>query len=334
MAIITKTINAFCLATLIMIGVATPGINAPRLSTKDHIKPQETVVLTAVADATVKSWQSGSNFGGASSLDLSYSSIDTVLQTVSLFRFDLSSQVPSDAIIDSATLKLYLDSSEGAGTVDIGSYFVTSSWSEYGVTWNSFPTADPLGLNASVGSGVGYKTWNITSYAQSWLAGANNGVYLRGPTDGTYFGRHFRSREGGGNPPQLEITYHIPCSNDPYEPNDSFGQATSTTSGGVYQAYICGSGDEDFYRIWVNSGQQIGIDMDGSGGGTLPADFDIELWDPDEGYVTQSNNSGGALEHISYTANQSGYWMIRVMGYLSACDADDVSSQSSGALAE
>jgi acyl-CoA thioesterase FadM len=138
---------------------------------------QASITLDAVADATVYNTTPGSNYGGDDTLTISYANIDTVQQAVSLVKFDLTS-LPTGAIIDSAQLQLYLTGSAGASPVSIATFFVTGGWSEYGVTWNSFPTANPVGINASIDAGAGYKSWVITSYAQSWLEGVNNGVYL------------------------------------------------------------------------------------------------------------------------------------------------------------
>lgn len=283
--------------------------------------PQDSTTLTAVADATVKNWQPTSNFGSDATLELSYSNIDAVQRAVSLVKFDLST-LPSDAIIDSATLQLYLDSTAGASPVNIGVYFVTSSWNESTVTWNTFPTANSVGINGSVDSSAGYKSWSVTSYARSWLSGSNYGVYLSGPTN-TYFGRTFKSHEGRIYPPQLSITYHRPCSSDPYEPNDSLGTAANATPGSAQQGYICPSGDDDYFKYSVSSGQQMQIDLDGAGGSNLPADYDIELYAPDQSYVTQSNNGATTPENITYTADQSGTWYVRVLGYNGAYDSSN-----------
>jgi len=71
-----------------------------------------TITLNAVADATVRSWQPSSSFGSEGRLELSYAEIDVAAEAVILLRFDLAS-LPSGAIIDSATLKLYQEGATG-----------------------------------------------------------------------------------------------------------------------------------------------------------------------------------------------------------------------------
>jgi len=68
---------------------------------------QETLILYADADATTKSWEPDTNFGADTQLQLYYSNIDTPRAAFTLIHFDVSS-LPADAVIDSASLELYL----------------------------------------------------------------------------------------------------------------------------------------------------------------------------------------------------------------------------------
>ena len=65
--------------------------------------PQETLTFYADADATVRSAQPNSNFGGEHYLELSYIQIDQPVEEVVLIRFDLSA-LAADAVIDSAVM--------------------------------------------------------------------------------------------------------------------------------------------------------------------------------------------------------------------------------------
>lgn len=205
----------------VTVGQATPGRAEPA---------QTTITLPAVADATVRSWQPNTNFGGDAFLELSYSSIHGTREAVTLLRFDLASALPANATIDSASLQLFLDGAAGAGSVPVAAYFVTSSWGEGSVTWNTFPTAGPVGIVAQVDASAGsYKSWNVTSYARAWRGGTNNGVYLRGPTDGTAYARLFESREHNESVPRLVVTYHLPTPTPTTTPtNTPTATATAT----------------------------------------------------------------------------------------------------------
>ena len=216
-----------------------------------------TVTLTAVADATVKSWQPESNFGSESVLTLSYS--DEVREAVTLLCFDLASAIPANAIIDSATLELFLVDGAGADPARVAAYFVTSNWDESSVTWNSFPTAEPIGIVSQVDRSPGsYKSWHVTSFAREWQSGSNNGVYLRGPVDGTYYERTFESREHGESVPRLVVAYYLPSPAYTFTGNVYQGSPpeTDTPAGGVTVGLW---GDEDewpeagFERVLLTS---------------------------------------------------------------------------------
>ncbi len=162
----------------------------------------------AVADATVRSTSPDTNYGAEDALELSYNAIETpASQVVTLLRFDVSS-IPSNATIDSATLRLYQSGYAGTNPASVGAYYVTESWSEGSVTWNAFPAAASIGITSSLDATTGYKTWAVTSYVQNWLAGSNYGLYLSGPT--SYFERWFESREHMEYVPELQVTYSLP----------------------------------------------------------------------------------------------------------------------------
>jgi len=101
---------------------------------------QEILTLYAVADATVRSWQPNTNFGGEHYLELSYNQIEGPVEEVVLVRFDLS-ELPAEAIIDSAVMELYLVYAAGDNPKSLAAYYVTGAWAENTVTWNTFPTA-------------------------------------------------------------------------------------------------------------------------------------------------------------------------------------------------
>lgn len=171
---------------------------------------QTTITIEDVADATVRSYAPTSNFGGEDYLELSFTDDG---RAATLIKFNTTS-IPSQAIIDAASLRLYLSDTSGASPVSIGAYFVTSLWDESTVYWNSNPSTGIVGVNASIDSALGsYKSWSISSFVQSWVdnPSSNNGVLLLGPDTGSYFMRWFESNELNSNVPQLEITYHLPA---------------------------------------------------------------------------------------------------------------------------
>ncbi len=329
MPISRGTVLAVLSAMLLMlagspVGWAVPLTGEPAEMPVAMLAPQGSTTLLPTDDATIKSWQPDSNFGDATVLEVSNSQIDTAKRAASLLTFFIP-RLPSGAVIDSAVMRLYLYGSWGTDPVDITAWLIMGIWYESSVTWNTVPAPQfPFGsVNAAVDSTAGYKSWDMTFWLKDWLQSSNFSVILYGPNGSSYYGRTFISKEGGIHPPQLVITYHIECPADSYEPNDSFVAAAGVTPDSPRLAYICPSGDDDYYRFTVSSGQQMQIDLDGAGGGDLPADYDIELYDPGQSYVTQSNAGGTLPEQIIYTADRSGTWYVRLLGYNGAYSADD-----------
>jgi hypothetical protein len=170
---------------------------------------QKTITIDVVVDATIRSWDSSSNFGTDHYLEISYKREG---RAATLIRFDTSS-IPIGATIDSAILQLFLDGASGSDALSVGAYFINNHWDESTVTWNSEINTGTIGINASIDTVVGsYKSWYISSFVQSWVdnPASNNGVLLLGPGSGTYYERWFESHEHNEHVPQLEIIYHVP----------------------------------------------------------------------------------------------------------------------------
>jgi len=206
------TLTAPLLLAMILSLVAT--LPASRAADRAVVRPQETLTFYADADATVRSTQPNTNFGGEHYLELSYSELEGPAEEIVLLRFDLSS-LPADAVIDSATMELYLVDAAGDNPKSLAAYYVTGAWSESTITWSTFPAADPVGVISSVDNVTGrYKSWAVTGWASYWQShpAENHGVYLRRLTAETsYFKRTFESKDHMENRPRLVVTYHLPA---------------------------------------------------------------------------------------------------------------------------
>ncbi len=181
----------------------------PALPGAVNFLPTETMTIYADYDATTRSWLPSSSFGGESTLELSYNTIDGPAGAFSLVHFDVSS-IPADAIIDSAVMQLYLQSAAGLSTVWVGEYAVYESWNE-NVTWNTRPSSQTGGfvIGQNIDGSSGYKNWSVTGFVNNWRTNPNYGLELRGPTSGDYFVRNFGSSESGA-PPRIVVTYRLP----------------------------------------------------------------------------------------------------------------------------
>jgi hypothetical protein len=175
---------------------------------------QSTATLYAVADATVRSNYPTTSFGNENYLNLSYSSVDVPIEEAVILRFDLST-LPAGVIVDAASLELFLTYAAGATSQPLAVWYVTSAWTETGVTWNNFPTVDTqLALTWTMDDVSGqYKSRDITAWAQYWYShpSENWGVFVRRPTNNSsYFQRVFESKDHNEWMPCLVVQYHVP----------------------------------------------------------------------------------------------------------------------------
>jgi len=168
-----------------------------------------TVTLFPVADSYVNQGEPTINYSTSSNLEVArFGEFLTLWR--SYLRFDLRS-IPSNAILASAELRLYLNSAVGP-IVSLSILQVNAAWTSGGVTWNNQPAVGPVRASAAVGLTTGYKVWTLTTLAGEWLSGStpNYGVSIRGPeASSVEWSRTFDSLQGP-NDPQLVITYILP----------------------------------------------------------------------------------------------------------------------------
>ncbi|MBM7592242.1 DNRLRE domain-containing protein [Brevibacillus fulvus] len=128
-----------------------------------------------------------------------------------LIQFDFG-LIPNDVIINSATLKLYQNTS---GTTPMTIHPITSSWVGASTTWNTPPTFDVSSAVSFSGLGAaGVLSIDVTSLIQRWINGEilNNGFLIKANDETAVNAIEFASCENGvtANRPTLTIDYTIP----------------------------------------------------------------------------------------------------------------------------
>jgi len=125
------------------------------------------------------------NYGSEWMIKAGSSDQYTTSDYVSYVEFNLSS-IPAGATIDSASLDLYVDRTNGSG-FSVRTYACAGSWSENSITWDD----RPLSLYTTGGSsawrvstyvnGSGWESWNVKEAVQRWMDGrwSNHGFFLR-----------------------------------------------------------------------------------------------------------------------------------------------------------
>ena len=322
-------------------------VNSPTPTPTPTLTPTVTptpggpMVLTicAVEDATVDEANPSSNDGYSSELRVGFGQgAGEPYATRTLLRFDLSF-IPPDAQILDARLEMGLKSGDGVTPVGLEIMQVAAGWSESTVTWvNQPPTTAPAAASEQVPSGaVGHAIpWNVTGLVQQWIAdpGMNFGVAVRGPESGSQWRRVFESRHYTAFCPQLTVEIgpdHVvptptPTSTptptptptavcaQPDEAGDSFAGAGALDLFQAKTAYICPSGDEDWWSFSAGSGAEINAWLY-----NMPADLNLTLVNPSGSGVTTSQRWGAANdEYIRYTADASGTWALVATGRTAA----------------
>jgi hypothetical protein len=173
----------------------------------------QTCTLSATADSYVARELSGSNFGTATSLQVSPDST----ATRRLFaRFDLtacSPSIPADAIVQSAKVRLTV-SALAAATRTYDLRAASASWVETSITWSNQPAVSSTvsgstGVTIGTLAGTGVE-WTATSDVQAFVTGAATNAGWRvgdASEGGVGTALLFGSREASSGKPELTITY-------------------------------------------------------------------------------------------------------------------------------
>jgi hypothetical protein len=156
------------------------------------------------------------SFCGGSSIDVG---ADGARTSRTLLVWDLSSIVPSNAIVQSATLGLYLQAESTTSPLSVGVHQVTAPWT-VSATWDEADTGLAWGTaggdfvatpdaTATVGGTTGVTaTWDLRSLVQGWADGsiANDGMILEG-SGGTNVLHFATTSAPTSQMPYLDVTY-------------------------------------------------------------------------------------------------------------------------------
>jgi len=108
---------------------------------------------------------------------------------------------------------------------------------------------------------------------------------------------------------------------DPWEPNNSFGQAFGPlASGQTYRAYISSSGDKDYYRISIESLDPVTVLLRDIGGGV---DYDLYFYNANYVEIARSAGGPGQDEEIIYHPSATGTYYILVWSPTGSFDPFD-----------
>ena len=163
----------------------------------------QTVTYYAFMDSYISSTSDTTNFGDEAELRTGYGGGIEPGKNRAVLRFWFEG-IHTGTDITKATLHLYMESASGAEKACLTVHDLQEEWREDQVTWDNQPTyeSDYAGSQA-VDKTAGYKTWDVTAWAQGEAPclGECYGLALVGPETGTSgWGRIFQSMEGTNRP--------------------------------------------------------------------------------------------------------------------------------------
>ena len=103
--------------------------------------------------------------------------------------------------------------------------------------------------------------------------------------------------------------------NEWFEPNESQSAAAALSSGVGQQGLICDAQDQDWFDVPVSFGERLMVELT-----RLPADFDLQVFDPSGALLAGSANGGTADERVELVASDAGRFAIQVFGYQQVAD--------------
>jgi len=179
------------------------------------VSPLGQQTLESIADACILEGRPTDNFGTTGDMWVGYDEDGSppYKKTARSFVLFNISEIPGNATINSATLRLYLvnswDYPDRVRTVT--TYRVPSSWSETILTWNNAPQpAEAYGEDDVRHGDFRWYEFDVTALVSAWHGGtyANHGIMVRAPeVSGTDSSRRGFSAREGQYPPQLVVEY-------------------------------------------------------------------------------------------------------------------------------
>jgi len=227
---------------------------------------QTVLELPPVADSYVASNRPNQSFG-ADSLYLGYNQVGDAFGVQRIFmRFDIAGNLPANATIQSARLRLRLSFSSPVSDTVMTTVLrpLTGVWNESNLTWSNQPALGAERPGIGVGSALDWYEWDVTELVREWTMGAtvNNGVALIGDETVQQRERAFYARETTTDFfPRLVVDYTTPVDIEaPIVTVDPLPALVSRNFTVVWRGNDRGGSGIDYYDVqyrvdggdWVN----------------------------------------------------------------------------------
>jgi hypothetical protein len=188
-----------------------------------------------------------------------------------------------------------------------------------GVTSSSITSSSANISWSSVSSAISYNVNYKLSSSSTWIATSTSAtsIALTGLSASTSYDVQVQADCGSSNTSSFSTTTSFSTNavssgcTDAYESNDVLSSAYLVASGTNYVAKICSSTDIDWYKFTTTATlKNFRVQLT-----TLPADFDIEIYNSAGTYVGQSIKAGTTNEKYVKNNAGAGTWYVKVLGY-------------------
>ena len=211
-------------ATFTPAPTATPTFTPTATFTPAPTAPPDQIIdvdLPCFADSYINQWYPDDNYGTLEVLRVRSSGVKQ-----GLLKFDLA-EIPQNAIVDEATLHLWVGGRSNANYLTADVYMLKRPWQELQVTHhrasdeNAWQIAgahgdsdcDPTLIASRQLPESGPVSWNVTTAVRRWLAdpSSNQGFIISGRSqDSVYYSFDSRESFWQEHRPHLSIRYHFP----------------------------------------------------------------------------------------------------------------------------
>ncbi len=229
-----------------------------------------------------------------------------------MFMFSTGQATRMQALFATGGARASLLTSNGCGTVTPPSCGAVTGLTVSGITQTT-ANVSWTAVSGATGYTLQYKT--TTSSTWTTVNPTSNSSSLSGLTAGTSYNVQVRVVCSSGNGAYTATTFTTQSStstcSDNYESNNTSGTAATIPVNTNIVARISSSTDKDWFNFNNTSTQRnIRIDLT-----TLPADYDVRLYNPSGTQVAISQNGGTTAEVITFNTTLVGTWRVQVYGY-------------------
>ncbi len=179
------------------------------------------VTLGATADTDINAWFPTTNTGQA---EVGRIRVGFIMQT--LIDFDLSA-LPATAVVESASLQMWVDTCVNPGTLNASAYALRRPWNERDVTYQRADVGSPWQTAGALGASdrdpavldtvslpaSDWVAWNVSTAVRNWLRAPSEafGLILSDANSGNVrCGLATREHFDAAKRPRLQVRYSLP----------------------------------------------------------------------------------------------------------------------------